>query len=157
RNATGGRRATKGRNPMLVPGIALIAGLALIVTFAAPWKRPAPTGDHPPQAAASGKTPPTGAQPAPTAVAPVSPPVDTNVSDTDKAAWLMNRGTEFFQQGRYQDAATNYDAAVKLMPEDETAYFNLGLALARLGKPAEAKQAYLEALRLFPDYAEAHK
>jgi len=42
------------------------------------------------------------------------------MSNTDKAAWLMNRGTELFQQGMYQEAATNYSAAVKLMPEDES-------------------------------------
>jgi Tfp pilus assembly protein PilF len=152
-NAISGRRATKGRNPLVGPVLALMAGLALIVTFAAPWKRSAPVGSHP---SPSTKPPPAGAQPTFTAVEPNSLPADQDVSDTDKAAWLMNRGTEFFQQGMYQDAATNYVAAIKLTPEDETAHFNLGLAMVRLGKPAEAKQAYLEALRLFPDYAEAH-
>src|SRR5690349_13744725 len=57
RNAASGRRATKGRNPLLVPGLTLIAGLALIVTFAAPWRRPAPTVSQQPQATASTKPP----------------------------------------------------------------------------------------------------
>jgi Tfp pilus assembly protein PilF len=156
RNGTGGPRAAKGRNPLVAPVIALAAGLALIVTFAAPWKRPAPAGDHPPRAGTSTASRPAGAQLVSASVQSNSPPADVDVSDTDKAAWLMNRGTRFFQQGMYQEATTNYVAAVKLLPEDETAHFNLGLALAKLGKPAEAKQEYLEALRLFPDYAEAH-
>ena len=156
RSAIGGRRATKGRNPLVGPVIALVAGLALIVTFAAPWKRPAPAGGLPPKAGTLTASPRVGAQPVSASAQSNYPPADADESDTEKGAWLMNRGTEFYQQGLYQDAATNYAAALKLIPDDETAHFNLGLALARLGKPAEAKLAYLEALRLFPDYAEAH-
>jgi len=31
-------------------------------------------------------------------------------------------------------------------------FFNLGVGLSRIGKPAEARQAYLDALKLSPDY-----
>jgi len=156
RKASSGRKTTKGRNPLVVPVIALVIGVALIVTFLSPWKHPAPPGSQPARTAAPNQPPLASTQTIPTADESNPTVVDPIVPDTDKAAWLMNRGTDFFKQGKYQFAETNYAAAVKLIPEDETAHFNLGLALARLGKLDEAKHAYLEALRLFPDYAEAH-
>ena len=40
--------------------------------------------------------------------------------------------------------------------EAAEAHHNLGVALARLGRPDEAVQSYREAVRLRPGYAEAH-
>lgn len=81
---------------------------------------------------------------------------DTSGETQSPAHEHLNRGTEFYQQGNYAAAVTNYAEAVRLAPEDETAYFNYGSALAKLGRIAEAKAAYAEALKLLPDYAEVH-
>lgn len=81
---------------------------------------------------------------------------DSALSDTEKAALFVNRGTELFQQGKIEAAAHDYAEAARLTPEDETAHFNLGVALARLGKFEEAKAQYEEAVRIFPEYTDAH-
>jgi tetratricopeptide (TPR) repeat protein len=149
-------QTTKRRHSLLAPIIALAAGLALIAIFAAPWKRPSPASGSTPPAAVTTNPPVPALQAVSAPVDPNGPLVDPGLPDSDKVAILVNRGTDLFQRGSYQEAATHYVEAIKLAPEDEATHFNLGLALAKLGKTAEAKQAYLEALRLFPDYAEAH-
>jgi len=158
------RKPAKGRaggrlSSFAMPAIALVVGLALIVTFSGVLdRRPAsntrqPQTTNPPATVAAGNpavpmqlgNPATDLQ-----------TLDAAFSESERAAEFLNAGTDFFQQGQFEAALTNYEAAVKLLPEDETAHFNHALALARLGKSDEAVAAYKEALRLFPDYAEAH-
>src|SRR3989442_340874 len=95
-----------------------------------------------------------------TAVSPSSPDTvntnDTESDDVDKAADLVNRGTELLARGKIDEAVTNYKEAVRLSPEDEDMHYNLALALARQGNREAAKAEYLEALRIYPDYTEAH-
>src|SRR5439155_17868690 len=95
-----------------------------------------------------------------TAVSPSAPDtVNTNDADSvdvDKAAELMNRGTELLAQGKIDEAVAVYKAAARLSPEDEDMHYNLALALARQGQREAAKAEYLEALRIYPDYTEAH-
>jgi len=105
--------------------------------------------------------PATLAQAPPTGTVSVRTPggvtaVDAQLSGAQRATENVNRGTEFFHEGRFEEAAALYADAVKLAPDDETVHFDLALALAKLGKLNEAKQHYREALRIFPDYAEAH-
>ena len=57
--------------------------------------------------------------------------------------------------GRLEEAITLGRRAVTLDPTLAIAHNNLGLALAALGKRAEAADSYREALRLQPDYVEA--
>jgi tetratricopeptide (TPR) repeat protein len=159
------RKPAKGRaegrlSSFTMPAIALVVGLALIITFSGVLDRPPATASRPAQA--------TGAPPAVAAggdtAAPMQPvnagtdlqTLDAAFSESERGAEFLNVGTELFRQGQFEAAATNYEAAVKLLPEDETAHFNYALALARLGRSAEAVTEYKEALRLFPDYAEAH-
>lgn len=56
----------------------------------------------------------------------------------------------------YEKALPDYDQAIRLNPEDATAYFNRGLAYAVSGKYEQAIQDYSEAIRLKPDYVAAY-
>ena len=53
-------------------------------------------------------------------------------------------------QGRWQEAVSTNKAILELFPEDVDAYNRLGRALMELGKYAEAKEAYSQALELDP-------
>ena len=76
--------------------------------------------------------------------------------DVDRAADLLNRGTQLLAQGKVDEAVAQYQEAVKLNPEDEDGHYSLAFALARQGNRKAAEEQYLEALRVFPDYLEAH-
>ncbi len=160
------RIAPKQREPRTHPfpvarlALAVVAGVVFLEIFSALRKPAAPISDpsrkQPPATDAPPLTLPSpngaaGAETNTAAAVGVSP-----LSDAAQAAEDMNRGTELFQQRKFQQAAALYAEAVRLVPDDETAHFNLALALARLGRSKEARQHYLEALRLFPEYAEAH-
>src|SRR5438045_1239663 len=81
---------------------------------------------------------------------------DPDQSYVDRAADLLNSGTELLARGKIDEAVAHYEQAVKLNPEDEDSHYNLALALAKQGNRAAAEEEYLEALRIYPDYAEAH-
>jgi tetratricopeptide (TPR) repeat protein len=59
-------------------------------------------------------------------------------------------------RGWYEDAAVNYDEAIKLNPSDATLYVEAGQNLAALGRQAEAEQRYAEAVKLSPDSMQTH-
>jgi tetratricopeptide (TPR) repeat protein len=61
-----------------------------------------------------------------------------------------------FSKGWYDIAVTNFTDSLSLYPADPKIHVNLGLALAKLGRHAEAKEHYEEAIRLQPKFAEAH-
>jgi len=63
-------------------------------------------------------------------------------------------GTALLKEGQYERAFVAFRDAADRMPGAEQ-YLNLGLALARQGKQADAIAHFQEALRLKPDYAEA--
>ena len=50
-----------------------------------------------------------------------------------------------------------YTNVLRLNPDHAPSHFQLGLALARTGRRAEAKTEIEEALRLRPDYPEARE
>ena len=91
---------------------------------------------------------------------PVITSAVTNKSETetgeDRVVALVTEGNQFLQQGNYAEAALRYEQAVRLEPGDEDLHYNLGIALAKLGKTEEAKKHYAEALQLFPDHGDAH-
>ncbi|MGH9661963.1 MAG: tetratricopeptide repeat protein, partial [Bryobacteraceae bacterium] len=64
----------------------------------------------------------------------------------------LNLGNLLQQLGRYEDAIAHYRAAGEL-PETHN---NAGNALVALGRHAEALESFGRALRLRPDYPEAH-
>ena len=63
---------------------------------------------------------------------------------------IFNRAVELQQQGKLNEAADEYRAALKLKPDYAEAHANLGAVLARLGKYDEAVAAYESALKLAP-------
>ena len=160
-NSRGGSKTPRAKSPrtVAIPIIVSSVGLALIVSFSGVFNQPALPPGKSPAPATNHFQPIVAAIPANPAPPPKDPSQGTSLEDlmnSDTPADLLNRGTELFQQGNYQAAATNYATAVEQSPDDETAHFNLASALAKLGKTAEARAEYLEALRLFPDYPEAH-
>jgi predicted O-linked N-acetylglucosamine transferase (SPINDLY family) len=64
-------------------------------------------------------------------------------------------GVIHYQKGDSQAAAELIASALKLNPDNAPAHSNLGNALRRLGRAAEALAHYDRALELKPDYAEA--
>ncbi|HYK18426.1 MAG TPA: tetratricopeptide repeat protein [Bryobacteraceae bacterium] len=67
------------------------------------------------------------------------------------ASQYLARGNQFFDSGKYDDAAINYRNAIKKDPKSGEAYYHLALALTRLGKGGEAYQALLHAVELSPE------
>ena len=63
-------------------------------------------------------------------------------------------GVEHFEQGRVQEAITEYSEAIRLDPEYAAAYYNRGQAYFTLGQAQLAIQDYDEAIRLSPDRPE---
>jgi Flp pilus assembly protein TadD len=56
-----------------------------------------------------------------------------------------------FASGRLNDAAREYEMAVRLQPTFAEARYNLGITLRRLGREPEAAAHLREARRLRPD------
>ena len=56
----------------------------------------------------------------------------------------------------YSSAVAIYQDTVDKRPDNPTAHFSLGSALAAEGRTAEAIEHYQQVLRLFPDYPKAH-
>lgn len=67
-----------------------------------------------------------------------------------------DRGNAFYLQGRYEEAAECYRAALRSAPDDFDALNNLGAALADLGRLGEAVACYEQAIRIKPALPEAH-
>ncbi|MEZ5583813.1 MAG: tetratricopeptide repeat protein [Candidatus Competibacteraceae bacterium] len=63
-----------------------------------------------------------------------------------------NLGRLRFGQGRYQQAADHYTAAVQALPHSADALVGLGCALEELQCHAEAEQTYRRALTIDPDF-----
>ena len=73
------------------------------------------------------------------------------------ARWQLLLGVAQAQTQRLGQARTTFENMTKRYPELPEAHNNLGLVLAALGKPAEAKQAFEQALRANPGFDLAKK
>lgn len=97
-----------------------------------------------------------------TNVHPAVPATQSNVvvqftpTPTDAETRLHDEGSEAMDRGEYQLAADRFQDLIRLKPDDEEAYFNLGYALSRLNRSAEAIRSYEKCLSILPEYAEAH-
>jgi tetratricopeptide (TPR) repeat protein len=82
----------------------------------------------------------------------------TTVARNPGSAFLhSNLGVIFMSSGRETEAAAEFEAAVRLTPDDPDYRVNLGLALAQApGRLSDAVAQYQEALRIAPHLATAH-
>ncbi|MGP8234050.1 MAG: tetratricopeptide repeat protein, partial [Limisphaerales bacterium] len=70
---------------------------------------------------------------------------------------FLNTLAEFsFSKGWYDAAVTNFTESLRFNPSDPGTHFNLGLALVKLERHAEARTHFTEAVRLQPSFAQAH-
>jgi tetratricopeptide (TPR) repeat protein len=60
------------------------------------------------------------------------------------------------KQSNYTQAISHYEKAVSVNSSNVNAYIALGLAQRKLGKFAAAQRTYLDALKLWKDFPEAH-
>ena len=67
-----------------------------------------------------------------------------------------NLGIAYADQGRFEDAITQYRLAIQARDDSGKVRHNLGLVLAQVGRSDEAIAEYREALRLDPAYSPAH-
>ncbi len=66
-----------------------------------------------------------------------------------------NLGKLYLGQGRYQQAADHYAAAIQALPHSADALVGLGCAMEELQRHAEALEVYHRALAIQPDFAGA--
>ncbi len=85
--------------------------------------------------------------------------ISGNIKSPD--AWI-NKGKEFYQLGRYENAIQYFDKAIqcldkdaKICPEYVAAWFNKGVAFCKLGKHDESIQCFDKAIEVRPEYADA--
>lgn len=69
---------------------------------------------------------------------------------------FSNRGSIYLLAGEFDRALPDFEWAISLAPQDAFLRFNLGLALGKLGRGAEAISSYTEAVRLNPKLAIAY-
>jgi len=70
---------------------------------------------------------------------------------------LMNLATIYSLKGREKDAVGLYAAVIRTAPWMDAAYYNMGMALNRLGRKEEALRAFGEAVALNPYNARAYQ
>ena len=76
--------------------------------------------------------------------------------DPGNADALNPLGVIAGQVGKHDLAVEYISQAIRLRPSDPVLHYNLGKALRHQGQLAAAVAQYQEAIRLKPDYAEAH-
>ncbi len=74
--------------------------------------------------------------------------------DSTNYLYWRNLGEIRRRQGYFYDAIENARQAIKLMPTDVNAHYNLGLALWDAGRNEEALVAFEQAKKLHPDLAQ---
>jgi len=65
-------------------------------------------------------------------------------------------GVECFQQGHVHDAIREFQAALRINPDDVEAHYNLGVVYIQQGHLDDAIREFQAALRINPDFVEAH-
>jgi tetratricopeptide (TPR) repeat protein len=68
----------------------------------------------------------------------------------------INLGTALVQEGRMDEAITQFQKALAINPNDEKAHNNLGNILLQMGRVDEAILHFQKALQISPDLAAAH-
>jgi tetratricopeptide (TPR) repeat protein len=74
----------------------------------------------------------------------------------DNDAAYFNLGVNLYQEGRVDEAISNYEAALQIRPDSAMAHSNLGSALLEKGKVDEAITQFQDALRINPRSPNIH-
>lgn len=82
--------------------------------------------------------------------AAASLPLAAPAGTPEAAATAVDEGNKLFAQGRWVEARSRYEAAIKVEPALAEAHYDLALALERLGRQEEATAHYKEAATLAP-------
>lgn len=80
----------------------------------------------------------------------------TKPNKGERAARLVQQGLQLILQGRYQEALSSEEAALRLLPRDPNAHSYRGSALLQLGRLSEALASYDQVIKLAPLAAVAH-
>jgi Flp pilus assembly protein TadD len=75
----------------------------------------------------------------------------------DHSGAQSNLGNALGAQNKLEEAIPHYQKALEIDSKDFQTHFNLGVSLLRQGRRGEARDHFMEALRLHPDYPEAQK
>jgi tetratricopeptide (TPR) repeat protein len=75
--------------------------------------------------------------------------------DLEHDAAYNNRGADKASLGHHDAAISDFDAAIRLNPDDMEAYFNRGFSKKKLGHAAEANQDLQKALSLAQEAGDA--
>ena len=67
-----------------------------------------------------------------------------------------NLGVAYSTLGRWPEAVTAFQQAIRLQPDDTVAHYNLGVAYSNLGRSQDAVAAYQQVIRLKHNDARAH-
>lgn len=77
---------------------------------------------------------------------------ELNQTSERKAQLFLEQGNLFLASDEYEAAISSYDQALKLKPNDDTAWYTRGNALDELGRYQEAIDSYDRALVVNPDF-----
>ena len=81
---------------------------------------------------------------------------DTVAKRPQNAGAHYNLGLASAQEGRIEQAMTEFEQALRLKSNYADAYWNLGVSLEKVGRAQEAMGRYEQALRVKPNWAEGH-
>src|SRR5690349_14651477 len=77
-------------------------------------------------------------------------------SSSDTADTHVQRGVALGQEGNLDGAIEEFNAAIRLAPEQVDAHVNLGLAFEKQGEWDQAIREYEHAIKIQPDHTGAH-
>jgi tetratricopeptide (TPR) repeat protein/CHAT domain-containing protein len=71
---------------------------------------------------------------------------------TEKWEEYFYRGNKLYELGRYKEAISSYERAIRFKPDFHDAWFNRGISLANLGRYEEGISNYEQAIGFKPDF-----
>jgi len=77
--------------------------------------------------------------------------ISQSESATGNVSQLTQEATVLWQSGRYAEAISKFESALKVDPNNSIAWNGLGWASFNSGKPAEAEQAFQKVIELEPE------
>ena len=84
----------------------------------------------------------------------ISNACDKPIANTEEDYFYM--ALEFDQEGKFEEAHSYYNLAIKINPKFEPAYYNRGNVKKKLGDHEEAMKDYDEAIKINPKFVEAY-